>query len=541
MMSLTGAITRRVINTIPSENGDKMTSPAIGIDLGTTFSSVAVINEAGRPEIVASAVDGERATASAIWFNEDDGVVMVGKEAVEAEGGYPGRVVRWIKRHMGDPEWKFEVDGKSYTSVDLSALILKKVVKDAERTLGPIKKAVVTVPAYFDEVRRRATKDAAEAAGLEVLRIINEPTAAALAFAATGAVIGRSLVFDFGGGTFDVSIVDIFSSDNITVVASDGDHRLGGEDIDDKLAQYASELFEKEHGIRLMDDDVSVRSATQAEAEKIKIALSKISKKPGLFQRDAKMLSDSTIHRSTFEEKILPEFMSRIEMLVDCCLDEANVAISDIEHVLLVGGSTRIPAITTMIKNKFSMDPIVNVHPDEAVALGAAIQAGMLLASSGESDLSVEVQEQLSKKTLRDVTAHSYGTIILDIEEKKLINQILIKKNTPIPVKQTDQFFTTHPGQSVIECTITQGEDKDPEFVTTIDKGDMDLPPDRDAGQKISVTYRYDADGIMSCEFLDVESKTSKEFKLNFENTGSKDAAKRVAFDEDMLDELVID
>lgn len=518
-----------------------MSIPAIGIDLGTTFSSVAVVNAAGRPEIVASSSDGERSTASAIWFNEDDGVVMVGKEAVEAAGGYPDRVVQWIKRHMGDPEWKFEVDGQAYTAVDLSALILKKIVQDAEKTIGPIKKVVVTVPAYFDEVRRRATKDAAEAAGLEVMRIINEPTAAALAFAATGDVKGRCLVFDFGGGTFDVSIVDIESSDNISVVAIDGDHRLGGDDIDRKLTQYVSDLFEKEYEIPLINEDVSVGYATKAEAEKIKIALSKISKKPGMFQRDGKVLSDSIIERSTFEKEILPEFMSRIEMLVDNCLSDADLTTKDIEHVLLAGGSTRIPAITAFLKMKFSKDPIVNVHPDEAVALGAALQAGMLLTASGESDLPVRVQEEFSKKSIRDVTAHSYGTIVLDETVNKLVNQILIKKNTPIPVEISEQFYTIHKGQTIIECTITQGEDSDPEFVTMIDKDRMDLPPNRDRNQEIAVTYRYDADGIMSCEFSDVTSKTSKKFQLNFKNEGSQDAAKRVSFDEEGLADLVIE
>jgi len=519
-----------------------MSIPAIGIDLGTTFSSLAVVNEAGRPEIVPNAA-GERATASAVWFNEDDGVVMVGREAVEAAGGYPDRVVRWIKRHMGDPEWSFEVDGKSYTAVDFSALILKKVVQDAEKTLGPIKKVVVTVPAYFDEVRRRATKDAAEAAGLEVLRIINEPTAAALAFAATGMVQGRCLVIDFGGGTFDVSIVDIESENSISVVASDGDHQLGGKNVDERLARHADELFEKEHGILLLDGDVSIENATMAEAEKIKIALSKISKKPGMFQRDAKSLTDSTIERSTLED-LISDLISRMEMLVDGCIQEADLTIKDIDHVLLVGGSTRIPAVTNMLKAKFSMDPIENVNPDEAVSLGAALQAGMLLSERGEADLPPEIQAEYSKKSLRDVTAFSYGTLCIDMEEgsriPKMINSIIIKKNTPIPVEKCKSFYTVHAGQTTIECTITQGEETDPEFVTTIDEGEMELPSNRDANKEVRVRYRYDADGIMSCEFVDVESKKTKEFQLKFKNKGSDNAAKRLDFDEDGLGDLVI-
>ena len=511
-----------------------MNSPIIGIDLGTTFTSIATVNETGRPEIIPSMTDGTRSTASAIWFNEDDNNVIVGNEAVEVAGGYPDRVVRWIKRYMGDPNYKFTVDGKDYTAVDLSALVLKKVINEAEKTLGSIQKAVVTVPAYFVEVRRQATKDATEAAGIEVLRVINEPTAAALAYASKGQISGRCLIFDFGGGTFDVSIVDILSEDSISVVASDGDHQLGGKNIDEIIADYANKKFEKEHGTPLFTDDVAKQHSVMLEAEKIKIALSKIKKKPGVFQKDGKLLTDSTIDRALFERLISP-IITRLDMLVDNCLGESDLSVGEIEHILLVGGSTRIPAISEFLKSKFNKEPICTINPDEAVALGAALQAGILMATQGSTNLPAHVESQMRNKVLEDVTAYSYGTIVLDAEKMKLVNQIIIPKNSKIPVTKVVSNCTVHENQEAIDCSVTQGEDSDPEFVTIISKGIMELPTGRKAGQEIKITYSYDANGMMKCEFHDLQSSRRESFDLDFEDEASEDSAKRIPFDENTV------
>lgn len=511
-----------------------MSTPIIGIDLGTTFTSLATVNETGRPEIIPSMTDGSRSTASAIWFNEDEHNVVVGNEAVEVAGGYPDRVVRWIKRYMGDPDWKFEVDSKEYSAVDLSALILKKVINEAEKSVGPIKHAVVTVPAYFDEVRRQATKDAAEAAGIDVLRVINEPTAAALAYGSTGKVKGRCLIFDFGGGTFDVSIVDIHSKDEINVIASDGDHQLGGKNVDEILAEYVSDKFNEEHGAKLIDGDIAKQHSVMLEAEKIKIALSKIRKKPGVFQKDGKLLTDSTIDRPLIENLISP-IITRLDMLVDNCLNEAGIDKTAIEHILLVGGSTRIPAVSNYLKDKFGKEPICSINPDEAVALGAALQAGILLAAKGMTTLPENVEKEMSLKSLQDVTAHSYGTISLD-ETMTLANQIIIPKNTTIPATKVVTAYTVVENQEKLDCTVTQGEDSDPEFVTIISKGLMELPTGRPAQQEIEITYSYDANGMMNCEFHDLQSSRRKSFSLNFEDSATDDSAKRIGFDKELTD-----
>ncbi|HIL94354.1 MAG TPA: Hsp70 family protein [Pseudomonadales bacterium] len=516
-----------------------MSTPIIGIDLGTTFTSIATVNEAGRPEIIPSMTDGCRSTASAIWFNEDDNSVLIGADAVEVAGGYPDRVVRWVKRHMGDPNWIFSVDGEEYSAVDLSALIIKKLVQEAEKTVGKIQKAVITVPAYFDEVRRKATIDAAEAAGIEVIRVINEPTAAALAYASTGKITGKCLIFDFGGGTFDVSIVDINSEDNISVVASDGDHQLGGKNVDELIAQYASEQFEKEHGIQLLSGDTAEEHAVMLEAEKIKISLSKITKKPSVFQKNGKFLTDSTFDRALFERLISP-ILTRLEMLVDNCLAEAGISENKIEHVLLVGGSTRIPAITELLSTKFNKDPICSINPDESVALGAALQAGILLAKKGETNLPVKVEEKMGNMILQDVTAYSYGTLCIDPATMKLVNQIIIPKNTKIPVTELVSNYTISEDQQTLECSVTQGEDTDPEFVTVISQGEMSLPPGRPARQEIKITYQYDANGMMSCEFHDLESSRKKSFELNFEGEAAEGSAIRVAFNQEKVGDLDI-
>ena len=257
-----------------------MKSKAIGIDLGTTFSAMATINAAGKPEIVANK-EGDRITASAVYFQPDDSII-VGQIAADAALGDPKRVARWVKRHMGETDWQFEVNGKSYDATDISSIILKKIWKDGQNVLGDITDAVITVPAYFDEVRRQATIQAATQAGINVLRIINEPTAAALAYASFGDITGKCLIYDFGGGTFDVSIVEISSGSEITVLASEGDHQLGGHDIDKALANYFNQEFMNEHGVPILGENASDEYRTLVEAEAAKKKLSSVSNVGGI-------------------------------------------------------------------------------------------------------------------------------------------------------------------------------------------------------------------------------------------------------------------
>jgi len=486
--------------------------PAVGIDLGTTYSAAAVLNHAGRPEIVPNS-DGERITASAVYFQES-GPVVVGNDAVNAAGGWPDRVVRWVKRDMGNPSWSFDVDGRSHSAVDISTLILRKLKGDAEQVLADVPAAVITVPAYFDEIRRKATMDAAKQAGLEVLRIINEPTAAALAYAASGTLTGTMLIYDFGGGTFDVSIVDVRSSSDVSVVASEGDHRLGGHDLDMRLAEHFDARFQDEFGVGLLDDPLARHEALQ-EAERVKRTLSKLESAPASLRRAGQSTS-LNVTRPVFED-LTHDLIVRTEMLVENALTEADLRPRDIDAVVLVGGTTRVPAVSALLKRMFDKEPIRTVNPDEAVALGASIQAAMILADRGQSDLPAAVKSEIAAIQLSDVTNHSYGTISLDEigGVPMLRNSIIIAKNTPIPHSETKSYYTVSDGQTELNCEITQGEDEDPEFVNILAEEMMELPPDRRAGREVTVSFAYDANGRMSCDFKDVESGRTKHFDLD--------------------------
>ncbi len=510
-----------------------MGHPAIGIDLGTTFSALAVINPAGRPEIVANG-EGERTTASAVFF-QGSGSPLVGRDAADSAGGYPDRVVRWVKRRMGDPKWRFSVDGKEYGAVDISALVLKKVKEDAEAVLGPLQHAVVTVPAYFDEIRRKATMDAARAAGLRLLKIVNEPTAAAIAFASTGRVKGNVLVYDFGGGTFDVSIVNVASPTSVEVLASEGDHDLGGYNLDVALAEHYDQQFAAAKGKAIRDDHGAWHALLQ-QAERDKCSLSRRDEIPAVALQGHGELMNVTIDRPGFEA-LIADHLVRTEMLVENALTEANLATGDIDGILLVGGSTRIPAVRAMLEKKFGKPPLAGVNPDEAVALGAAIQAGVLMEKEGLSNLPDEAKAYLSRTSIRDVTNHSFGTLVLQELHgvTRLRNSIIIPKNRPVPARHTDTFYTTNDDQDCIDCVITQGEDEDPEFVRKIVEGQMPLPSGRRAGCPIEVTYSYDHNGRMACVFKDVQSGNTKKFDLDMANRSSADESE---IDTSDLDDL---
>jgi len=516
-----------------------MKKHAIGIDLGTTYSALATLNSSGKPEIVPN-LDGERVTASAVYFQEDDSI-LVGQLAADAAAGDPERVIQHVKRCMGDSDWRVEQNGKNYSAVDISAMILKKIKQDAESTLGQIDQAVITVPAYFDEYRRKATMDAAEKAGLKVLRIINEPTAAALTYAKTGQCRGKVLIYDLGGGTFDVSIVDIRSPQEITVIASEGDHDLGGVNFDEALAEHLNELFHKEKGTYLKTEKNAIPfRRAQAEAERAKRKLSKIEQVSPIPLNFDEHWMNASVKRSEFES-LIAEYITRTEMLIEDALFEANLKENDIEHVLLVGGSTRIPAIKKMLHKKFGKEPLSQVNPDEAVALGAAIQAGMLMHEQGQIELNEDAAAALRNTRLQDVTNHSFGTISVNEHHgaEALRNTIIIAKNTAIPKSKTESFYTINPGQTQVHCQITQGEDEDPKFVNIIAEGLLDLPPNRSAGLEVKVTYSYDANGRMSCEFLDVESGNRKKFDLDTASRAMKNGESDI--DEAAFDDLEIE
>ncbi len=514
-----------------------MNQSAIGIDLGTTFSAVAVINPSGKPEIVPNR-DGERTTASVVLISSD-GTALVGEHARAAAAAEPERVISEVKRSMGKPDHRFKIDGRSLSPAEVSSLILKQVREDSEKVLGSIRHAVITVPAYFDEIRRKATMDAGRMAGLDVLRIINEPTAAALAYAVGGRVSGKVLVYDFGGGTFDVSVVQINSPQDIQVLSSEGDHQLGGKDLDRLLAKHFSDLFKAQHKIPL-EGDAGVEYRTMEEAEKAKRRLSTMNAVSGIPLTHKGLYLAASIDRPTYE-KLIQEYIVRTEMLVDDALMAAGLKPHNIDAVLLVGGSSRTPAVQTMLRRKFGKDPQMSINPDEAVALGAAVQAGILMQQRGSTVVQGAAGEALRRTKIQDVSPHSYGTISLGeaYGTVSLRNTIIIPKNTPVPCSKTVPFCTPVDNQTVISCKVTQGEDEDPEFVKVVYEATLELPPNRPAGREVRVTFSYDANQRMMCEFLDVESKRSRSINLDIANT-DEGGGKEKLMDED-FDTLVID
>ena len=477
-----------------------------GIDLGTTFSAIAILNDIGKAEIVPNA-EGERITPSAIYFDDaDSSIIRVGIEAVNSRHLNPERSARWIKRHMGEADYRLSIDGKDWTPQELSSLLLKKLKQDAGIENGEITDVVISVPAHFDEARRKATMDAGTMAGLNVIGIVNEPVAAALYYATTHDVSGRVLVYDLGGGTFDVTVLDIKGKD-IKIVCSQGDHALGGIDFDKKIL----EMFEQAYRSNYSSELISCReegAKYEDEAEDVKKTLSRrdIAKKM-LYGQAGSMRFE--ISRQQFEEAIEP-LISRTDILVEVILEEAKCKPTDINKVILAGGSTRIPIIQSRLEQKFGFGPEIVVNVDECVALGAAIQAGLTKLKDEPDKVSAGVSSGLKDVKLKDVCNHSYGTICApknaETGQHVVENTIILHKNTPLPCEESQQFYTMVDGQAQLQVTITQGEDKDPDYVNKIASEIFELPSDRPAGCTIKVTYSYDVNQRMHCRFEDAES-----------------------------------
>jgi molecular chaperone DnaK len=487
----------------------------VGIDLGTTFSAVAVLNAIGKPEIVPNA-DGDRLTPSAIFFDEDNpDIIRVGIEAINSRHLNPQRSVRWIKRHMGDSNYHFNIDGKDWTPVELSALIIKKLKQDCSVQTGQISDAVISVPAHFDEIRRKATMDAGTAAGLNVIGIVNEPVAAALYYATTRDVAGRVLVYDLGGGTFDVTIMDV-KGHQMDIICSQGDHALGGIDFDRKILELLEQNYRDNFGAELINSE-EYRTKYEDEAEDIKKTLSRRpTAKKMLYGPAGNMKVEIT--REIFEQ-VISSLIARTDILLELALDEAALKPSDLDAVLLVGGSTRIPLVQQHLEKKFGFAPQTAVNVDECVALGAALHAGLTLLRENPKSVPVGIAGGLKDVSLTDVCNHSYGTLCAGIDEeagrRMVQNQIILKKNTPLPSEVSQTFYTTSKGQTQVEITITQGEDTDPKFVNKIATHKLKLPPDRPADCPIEVTYGYDTNQRMLCKFHDIESGRALEVDLS--------------------------
>ena len=488
-----------------------MSKAVIGIDLGTTNSCVATL-EGGKATVIPNS-EGSRTTPSVVAFTKD-GDRLVGITAKRQAVTNPERTIMSVKREMGT-DWKQKIGDDEFTPQEISAYVLQKLKADAEAYLGQeVTQAVITCPAYFSDAQRKATRDAGRIAGLEVLRIINEPTAAALAYGVDKDDDQTILVYDLGGGTFDVSILEIYLVEDqpqIEVKATSGDNRLGGDDFDDVVIEWILSEFKKNTGIDL-SGDMQAMSRLREAAEKAKIELSGTGTTqinlPFITMRDGQPEHlDLSLSRSKFEE-LIANLIERTMAPTRQAMKDAGVSKGEVDKVILVGGSTRVPAVQTAIENEVGKAPFKGINPDEAVAVGAALQAGIIVGDEGVTDV-----------LLLDVTPLTLG-----IETLGGVTTMMIERNTTIPSRRSEVFSTASDNQPAVEVHVLQGEREFSKDNTTLGRFHlMGIPPAPRGIPQIEVTFDIDANGIVNVSAKDLGTGTEQSIKIESQTSLSED------------------
>ncbi|HUY35157.1 MAG TPA: Hsp70 family protein [Pirellulales bacterium] len=506
--------------TSPNSSSAAENQLPIGIDLGTTYSLVAYVDAGGRPTTVLNQ-SGDLLTPSAVAF--EDGLVIVGKEAVKGSVLEPDAYADCFKRDMGRGHFHRQVGGHEVPPEVLNGFLLERLKQDAERRLGSIRRVVITVPAFFDEGRRKATQEAGKLAGLEVLDIINEPTAAAVAFGyhqatlrgpnAPAAEGERVLVFDLGGGTFDVTILEV-QGRSFRTLATDGDVQLGGKDFDERLVQHFAARFLAAHGVDPRGD-ASDAAQLWLDAQEAKHALSERQRTTVvMYHAGVRMRLDVT--RAEFQE-LTRDLLERTQSTTAQVVKQAHLDWPQIDRLLLVGGSTRMPMVGEMLKQLAGREPDRSQSADEVVAHGAALYAAMLLGEEGEEAKKGDAERP--KFDLVNVNSHSLGVVGLDQRTRQKVNVVLIPKNTPLPCRKVKRFRTARPNQDTVKVAVVEGESQRPEYCIALGECVVrDLPAGLPAGASVDVEYAYAANGTLTVRARVTNARQSSTVEIHRPN-----------------------